>query len=61
MDRLARIETFLFRALWIIMWLIYKRGGDRTDEQRMHNWRADYYRAGGNEIEPDPDHPDKES
>jgi hypothetical protein len=33
------------------MWLVYKRGGDKTDEQRIENWRHDYYNAGGSTIE----------
>jgi hypothetical protein len=33
------------------MWLIYKRGGDRSDEVRMNRWRNDFYLAGGKHLE----------
>lgn len=46
-----RFETYVMRALWIIMWLIYKRGGDATDEARMNQWRHDYMNAGGGTVE----------
>jgi hypothetical protein len=51
MTQLDRIEWFLFRALWIIMWMILRGKADRDDEARILKWRHAYYDAGGALIE----------
>lgn len=55
----ARFETFVMRALWIIMWMLLKSRGDRDDEMRVNQWKRDYYNAGGATVEmPVPKNPD---
>jgi hypothetical protein len=50
MSQISRIESFLFRALWLIMRGMAKNGS--IDPIDIDNWQRDYMNAGGGSISP---------
>lgn len=50
MDQMTRIETFLFRALWLILRAMANSG--KIDHVVIDEWQRDYINAGGGSIAP---------
>ena len=52
MDQTSRIESFLFRALWMILRGMAKSG--YIDPLDIDKWQRNYINAGGGSIAPPP-------
>lgn len=52
MNQISRIESFLFRALWLILRAMAKSG--LVDPLDIDEWQRDYLNAGGGTITPRP-------